>query len=404
MYKICDVCMIVNETIYLNTESERKQPTMPFWTYKWLKKDNDEVMSKGVKAYEALLFANEEYEDSATDFEEFVDDRLVSLASHSLVEAVEKIKLEKATRNVVEYAVNHADIDSDERADHVNIHLPTDLIEQLTVNRGLGDHIADAVYTLVESAYSDRMDRIECKEELVKFLEDERRTPSHEVVRAIVEGDSREYLVEDAHRELNFVRADDWYESDSVTFDVLEERGEDITQGIENRSTALEIAVSNSDKDWDNEEVVEKAKDVFAVGESTAEKYTDDIDTTIVSAGLVHVDTKKLRREVVGLDHVGTEYDDDPTGYLGLDKGDPEDQDDQGDLKDGLMESKDAIEYLEYLRDKMSPEGIDDETRRNHIIDFLNHLGDAVDVIRGSESDKTYVEHHGVIDLNPNEK
>ncbi|GAA0271800.1 hypothetical protein [Halobacterium noricense] len=350
--------MKMNETLYQNTESNRKQPTMPFWTYEWLKRGDDEVMSKGVKAYEALLFANDEYEDSANDLEEFVDDRLTTLASPSLLTAVQKIKFEKAVGNVEEFASDYADFDSDERADHVNIHLPTTLTEQLTVQRGLGDHIADAVYDLVESAYSDRMDRIQCKKELVEFLEDERRTLSHDVAQAVVEGDSDKYRVDEAHRELNLVRSDDWHESDSVTISILEDRGEDITEGVSNRSQALDTALKNSDRDWDREEAIEKAKEVFGVHESTAEEYVDTIQISSMTDDVVEVDTTKIVDHIANTGWDWTDHDEsqDMYEYVGLN---------EDDMIEGEFTTDEAHELVDDLSAKTMKADAYDDTRQN---------------------------------------
>lgn len=385
--------MIVNETIYQNTESVRKQPTMPSWTYFWLKKDDGEVMSKGLKAYEALLFANKEYEDSATVFEEFIDDRLTSIASDSLLTAVEKIKYEKAIGNVERFATDHADFDSDERADHVNIHLPKTLTEQLTVERGIGDHIADAVYALVESAYRDRMDRIQCKKELIEFLEDKRRIPSHNVARAIVDGDSNLFDVDEAHQELNFVRSDGWWDSDTLTVETLREKGSEISDKQRPRKIqAFQTAVENSDEERTKSDLIALAEEAFSVGSSTAEQYVEDLDIDVISSDQVKIDTETLRRRIIDVyDYVGTEYSEDPTGYLNLD---------DGDLIDEVRDTKSAIEYLEDTQSKMSVEGLDDETRQNRISQFQKHLEIACDVVKGNTSG-SYVEQEKVVDLNP---
>lgn len=385
--------MIVNETVYQNTESVRKQPTMPSWTYLWLKKGDDEVMSKGVKAYEALLFANKEYEDSATNFEVFIDDRLTSIASDSLLTAVEKIKYEKAIGNVERFATDHADFDSDERADHVNIHLPKTLTEQLTVERGIGDHIADAVYALVESAYRDRMDRIQCKKELIEFLEDKRRIPSHNVARAIVDGDSNLFDVDEAHQELNFVRSDGWWDSDTLTVETLREKGSEISDKQRPRKIqAFQTAVENSDEERTKSDLIALAEEAFSVGSSTAEQYVEDLDIDVISSDQVKIDTETLRRRIIDVyDYVGTEYSEDPTGYLNLD---------DGDLIDEVRDTKSAIEYLEDTQSKMSVEGLDDETRQNRISQFQKHLEIACDVVKGNTSG-SYVEQEKVVDLNP---
>lgn len=392
--------MIVNETVYQNTESVRRQPTMPSWTYLWLKKGDDEVMSKGVKAYEALLFANKEYEDSATDFEEFIDDRLTSIASDSLLRAVEKIKYKKAIGNVERVATDYADFESDERTDHVNIHLPKTLTEQLTVQRGIGDHIADAVYALVESAYRDRMDRIQCKKELVEFLEDGRRTPSHQVAQAIVEGDSDEFRVDDAHQKLQLVRADDWYESDSVTLDVLEKRGEDITEGVANRSQALETALQNSDREWDREEIVRKAEDMFLVGESTAEKYVDAINVSSMTDDVVKVDTATIVHHVnKGGDWRNHNNSSDRYDYLKID---------ENDMINGEYTRDEAHKLVSELSQKTLKLSAHDD-RREELQEVFHSFVTGLRIMldRGYDDDintHEILEDIGAVDLNLTEK
>lgn len=377
---------MIQNTVYLNEESERKQLTMPFWAYEFLKSDDGESMSKGVKAYEALLFAFDEYEDSLTDIESNIDDQLESFASHSLFTAVQKIKNEK-------HSLENADFDSEERADRINIHLPVSLTEQLTVKWGIGDHIAEAIYEVEESAYADRLDRINCKREIVNYLQDKRTAVDHPVAQAVIDGDSDVYDVDEAHAELQYITDDEWYLADSVTVDQIEDRGSEISdKDRSGKIQALETAVENSDEELDEEELVQLAKKAFDVEDSTAAGYVDDIDVDTITSNLVYVDTQKLRQRVVDVeDYFKTEYSSDPTGYLGLD---------DDDLVDGLMDGKDAIQYLKTLQSRMSLDDIDDETRRKRIDEFTNYLEVAIRVLKGIESG-TYVEQQGVINLNP---
>ncbi|MDL0145780.1 hypothetical protein PNP83_12270 [Halobacterium salinarum] len=259
---------------------------MPKYAYQWIKSDDGKSMTKGLNAFEALFFANEEYTDSFTETENFVDSQLSSIASVKLVRALQKIK---KTDLVV-------DTDDDEMQEYVNVHLPQDFVNnQLKVHRGIGEHIADAVVDLAESAYTDRLDRIECKREIYQYIDDG-TYPSHPVAQAVVKGDdSRFDGVMDAFDLVSaYSDEDDGLQvHDDITLDDLRSvehssDGAGFTQisGKQDRIEALQIALENEiEKDdsdpteYTSNQVAQMVSDIYDIEtDSTVESYVDDLD------------------------------------------------------------------------------------------------------------------------------
>ncbi|KAA9396913.1 hypothetical protein Har1130_03610 [Haloarcula sp. CBA1130] len=277
---------MVEQTIYQNGESDRKQLKMPKYAYQWLKSDDGDSMTKGLNAFEALFFANEEYTDSLTETENFVDSQLSSIASVKTVRALQKIKKSDLV----------VDTENDEMQAHVNVHLPQDFVNnQLKVQRGIGEHIADAVVNLAESAYTDRLDRIKCKREIYQYIDDG-TYPSHPVAQAVVEGDNSRF--EGVMTAYDFVSAysdeDDGLQvHDDLTLDDLRSvehssDGAGFSQGDgkEDRVEAIQIALENEiEKDgidpthYTSNQVAEIVSNIYGIKtDATVESYVDDLD------------------------------------------------------------------------------------------------------------------------------
>jgi hypothetical protein len=182
---------MITETLYRDVESTRKQLKMPEETYELLKSGDNKGVTKGVVAYESLLFHFEEYEDSLSQIESRINDEL-DTHHPSLSQTLDKIK---------KFSVSSGSVSGDELKqvenvnymEQVNIHLPEILEEQLVVQRGVGDHIAEAVRALEHSVFSDRMDRITAKEEVLEYIEEGGEyNPDHVVAQSIVGGDRGE--------------------------------------------------------------------------------------------------------------------------------------------------------------------------------------------------------------------
>ncbi|WP_151098980.1 MULTISPECIES: hypothetical protein [unclassified Haloarcula] len=243
-------------------------------------------MTKGLNAFEALFFANEEYTDSLTETENFVDSQLSSIASVKTVRALQKIKKSDLV----------VDTENDEMQAHVNVHLPQDFVNnQLKVQRGIGEHIADAVVNLAESAYTDRLDRIKCKREIYQYIDDG-TYPSHPVAQAVVEGDNSRF--EGVMTAYDFVSAysdeDDGLQvHDDLTLDDLRSvehssDGAGFSQGDgkEDRVEAIQIALENEiEKDgidpthYTSNQVAEIVSNIYGIKtDATVESYVDDLD------------------------------------------------------------------------------------------------------------------------------
>lgn len=366
---------MIEGTIYLNEESTRKQLTMPFWAYDWIKSNDGESLSKGQKVYEVLFMVSNEYEDSLTETESFVDDQLESLTSERFVETVEKIKSQKAHDPESEY-------DSDDRVSDVNLQIPPSLDEQITQRRYIGDMIAEKVSEYIESAYSDRLDRLDCKKELVRWFQDNRTSVENRVAKAIVEGDESEFNVEEAHQQLQLLREDNWWESDSVTVDILLERGTDIPQGVSNRATALQTSIRNADGDYTEEEIYNLADNIFEVGEKTIEKYVEAIDMRSTSSDTVYVDMMEIARQVLESDE---EVDEDYEEYLGLE---------ESELLEGEYPKGKVVDEIESLLDEIYQNNIigtpshTDVSEYKSIRDWLKALRGMLDETHTEEDDE----------------
>ena len=306
-------------------------------------------MTKGVKAYEALLFKYDEYNDSLTKIEQRIDDELTDLTSERFVEQVNKINVD------IDGHISD-DFGENEFADRVNIHLPKILNDQITIKRGVGEHLADAVFALSESVYSDRLDRVNAKRELVEFIEDNRSKVDHPVAYDIVHG-AESYDVEEVHKEFAYETEDNWWESDDLTVQDLRERGTDITQGAEHRVSAVETAIRNTEEEYTVEEAEGLMRDVFNVSEPTLERYMERIDMMRTSTDTVHIDTVQIASQNIVSDTVDTSDPEAMEDYIGLES---------GLVQDEEMTRGEAVSYVDDLVEevRVSLIGSDQNTDR----------------------------------------
>lgn len=257
-------------------------------------------MTKGLKAYEALLFAFDDYSDSLSEIENDLDEEIESLSSEAFLETVQEIK----------YTEERVSEQSNKKVEDVNVHLPVSLAENLTESWGIGYHIGDAVDEIHASVWDDRLDRMETKRDLIRVLDG--ADPETDLVEDILEGES---YVEEEHVEMMKYLDEDFWADDDLSLDLLMERGEDIPQG-KKRITALEIALSNSEEEYDEGELKQVVSNIFDdVSTSTQHNYIDQIDLSARS-DKVHVDlTPALSAATLGMDtddyseYITTQYD-----------------------------------------------------------------------------------------------
>lgn len=295
------------QTLYLNEESDRKQLTMEKRAYEHLKTDEDETATKSMKAYEAILFHFDEYRDAIDDYEDRVDDELIDIGTSEFHSVLEKISSQK----------DSVTDDEKEKVSHVNIHLPESLVEQFTFNRYLGRKIQESVYDIESSAYQDRLDRIQCKEQVIEYIKDNRKLPSHDIARSIVEGESELYDVAQAHELLTDITGnessieieDQLKISDELYIDDLRDvehtsdgRGFNKNQK-EKRIEALRTAIKNEidagdvARIYDEERIIELSREIYDVSEVTARKYFEQIEVDWID--ISYIDMEQMATEAV---------------------------------------------------------------------------------------------------------
>ena len=278
---------MIDQTLYLDTETARKQVTMDRWAYDLIKSTGSESLTKGLVAYEALMFANQEYTDTLNKIESNVDDHLQTVGSHSLLDLVQKIKKSD----------QYIDTDDTDRLDRINLQLPVSVLDDIRdisgINRGIGDHIADAAYKMHTSAYSDRADRIEVKQEVISYIQDD-DYPQHEVAQAVVDGNDDRYTVSDAHNALQKIigETEVWERDDLNRNDLLDQDvWSDIPATKSKRVAALQTVIDNEDL---TESQVIDLVDNFALSAPTRRDYISDLEFEEE----VQIDARKILNKI----------------------------------------------------------------------------------------------------------
>lgn len=170
-----------------NDTSEYKQLTIERWAYETLKDWSNRrngTMSKGVVLYEALLFEyEEEVTDVLSDTESVLDAELerqgIPTEQIETVTQLEQTEARDQLRNKV------AD-DPDEKLRDMKIWLPEAVDSQVPWERGWNKKITTALVSIYSSEYSDRADRVRCKQEVLEYVRDD-TSPSHPVAIDLIE-------------------------------------------------------------------------------------------------------------------------------------------------------------------------------------------------------------------------
>lgn len=152
--------MVISETTKIETEPEQRQAYLPYYAISALKQER---LSKGLVAYEAIMLANAEYEDSLQQIRSRVVGELEkSLGGLSWEDEKKKIisaRLEMAREDLIlecEYEEKEA------LGKHATTtYLPLMLTEQFTFQRGLGELITDSLVWVHASPWSSRTELIQ---------------------------------------------------------------------------------------------------------------------------------------------------------------------------------------------------------------------------------------------------
>ena len=277
---------MIDSTIYLNEESERKQVSMPVWAYKALQRvANSGSMTKSLVAYEALLLEDGKYEDAFTAIESEVDDQFATEVGTDSLAFLQKMKFSERSEGIDELVRRVADGDPHETAEHVNLQLPVSLTAQME-GRGLGKEVAHALAGVQIAPWSSRIERCDIKRQLISHARGDHVADPHPFVEAVIDEDSSHWDIDPMLPDFEF---DNWWESPNVTFDLIHQRGTEIPKTHTWRVPALQAAVNNAEGAVTRSDVVDAAKEGMGVSaDETARKYANRIDFS--ASGGVEVD------------------------------------------------------------------------------------------------------------------
>ncbi|NLV12202.1 hypothetical protein [Haloarcula argentinensis] len=210
-----------------------KQLTVDKWVYETLKEwSNDKIrkMTKGIVLYECMMMQFDSISDTLTQSESAINDKLENQSINpELVDAVTQIEFEDAEDELKKNVES-----PDEKRKDVKFWVPEFVDESVPWMRGWNNHIQDAIVQTYASAFSDRSDRIEAKQQLLDYIISDSK-PEHPVANVIVSADENDFNVP---TELTSIFIDSWWNRDDITIS-------DITELQDSDNTRLK------NTDWD---------------------------------------------------------------------------------------------------------------------------------------------------------
>lgn len=277
------------QTVLLSEESKRKQLKLPVWVYHHLRDmagDLPKPWSKGLVLYEYVMLVRDYHEDSFTRYESMVDEQLSDRVGRTDFPR----ELGKITKTTIDGSPpsEHLSQGSDEITDDlISLYLPAKLVESVSKTEVWGKRywmgdLEDVVQEAVDYAFDSRYDRIECKRDLITYL-DSGVAPDHEVAQAIVDGESDKYTGFERAHELITSTGDEWYNGDFDWSTFLNRASEISQKKRETRLRVLEKGLKAYEAKFPNRTFTPKvarkiAENAFAVSESTAKDYVEEIE------------------------------------------------------------------------------------------------------------------------------
>lgn len=291
--------MKVTSTLSRQAETTERKLTLPNFVYFGLRdtaRTQNKEFSQGKIIYEILHFDREKpCSDEISEIEDFVDRQLSEELGEQSPQLVDKIKIIDADGRETISNVVPDDLEPTENSNtQVRVRLPDETWSQIhsEKERYIGEWIAPSLIEFVESPFDSRMERINCKRELVEYLQgsvDVDEVES-EVARACITGESDRFVGISEVYDLIIQNdgSDRWYLNrfgevrDDISLDEIRHRG--IPQKPRtHRIEALEQAIENSDEQPSPEEVQKKIIDIFGVKENTARTYVEEMEMSWVS-------------------------------------------------------------------------------------------------------------------------
>ena len=274
------------KTVLRNEEMKRKQLRLTEYTFEYLSERANEFIrpiSKGVFFYEMVLMFTDAKDDEISEKEERINSRLESLTDTQFVRAVESIKGEMEDGSYPSKGT--VGVDEEPSDDLTNIYIPVsvnDYLEEEWGQRYWRDHIDELLIDYIDSAYDSRYDRYKCKEEIADYIE-HNEMPSHEVARAVVEGQHDFYRVQKAHSILD---TENWWMRPDLGYgdivDMVDERFDSNTSLDDKISASQQMLskyASERNMDMGSKLASHLISDVFDVSSDYAKnEYLPEID------------------------------------------------------------------------------------------------------------------------------
>jgi len=171
--------------------SESKRVTMPKWVHEalaYVAAERNRKLTQGVLAYECLLFKYDELFDRIDSLERTIEtnaDRRIDFEEVDELQVMTEEEAREKIRSKIE--------EPDKKRTQVELWLPKPVLDTSPWRRGWGSKLEDGFVTAYASAFSDRLDRLECKEQLIEYVQDG-VTPTHSVAVDIVNGEMGGYV------------------------------------------------------------------------------------------------------------------------------------------------------------------------------------------------------------------
>lgn len=194
------------ETVPFRTESsQRVQFKVSTWASSYIKSianSSNSKVSKGVVAYELILWFTDLADDDMSRIVSDYERRAENRWGVGFPESVQKIK-NNLGQSAVRVGMVETGVDDPEATrNHDAYSFPTTLTKQLKGTRYKGQRLTDAVVQYIESPFSDRTDLVSMYQDLFAYERGEVRLEElHPVAQAIVTGTGDGLIdIRDAHQ------------------------------------------------------------------------------------------------------------------------------------------------------------------------------------------------------------
>jgi len=282
--------MIPNKTLVHGSveQKQSKQMTVNRWSYKALidfAGDKIQKFTKSMAFYECLMMHNSDVSDALDDAEELLNNQL---EYHGIdvdkIDSVKRFEIDEGIEQLEQNVRDNDDTDfkPDDRQSGRDIWLPKFVFDGVSWSRGWSGKMDEYVAKTYASAYHDRQDRMDCKQDLIDFL-DSNKTPSHRVARAIAYDTGDFVDLTPAHHSVSSDVESGWWE-DIDELSELKDNAEkiDIKQDKEVRLAILQQGADlwYSERDMIAEKpLIDYATVWFGISEDYAEShYIPELD------------------------------------------------------------------------------------------------------------------------------